>query len=276
MPRWIGLALCLSFFVFADRASSAGLSMTHSDAEVLQAIETMYWIPLSGPNKRKVYVIAAPWCPICRKLSGRLAETPTDIEFRFILTAPKSSSERARVGRALIERTRDGLRTLYQKKGAATFEPSPPEKFADGYNDAIWTAIGGDLQRIAGTAIGFPTLVYMKNGRVHVQIGEPADLGALAKDVDETPQRPKAAPIQLLLSKPPTVQAVDPKIRYAKKNNVAIFAAPDPKAPRLATLPAGSGFMQKGVVEAQGKRWLAFQFTNGGSPSAFGRPNDFR
>lgn len=276
MPRWIALALLCLSVVIVDRASSATLGMRHSDEEVLRAIESTYWIPLSEPKKRKVYVIAAPWCPICRGLSNRLAATPSDIEFRFVIAAPKSANERARVGRALIEKSPEALKRLYFDKRSPGRPPAPGEAFADGYNDPIWTAYAPELQRIAGSTIGLPTLVYLKAGRLHVQSGDPADIAALARDVDETEQKPETSPFQSLLNAPPQIKEVKAAIRYAKKNSVAVFAAPHAKAPRLATLLAGTGFMQKGIVEVDGERWLAFQFTNGAAPSAFGRPGDFR
>ncbi len=269
-----GLMLAgLTFAIGAARAQN----IAYSDGELLAALESSYWIALSGPCPKKVYVLVAPWCPVCRQLHKTLSQTSPDIEYRFVLTAPRAASDRARIGRAAFSRMPAALDGAYGPGTAAQAPATPAEVYADGLNDALWSAINPALQARSAQPIGLPVLVFPSSGRLRVVAGIPSDLAGLSSSVDPANARSSVpAGLASLLAAPPEPRPIAPKIAYAQHDGAVLRAAPHPAATKLAQLKAGVGFMAKAVTEQGGERWYAFQFVADGPPAAFGKVSDFR
>ena len=105
-------ALTLAVWTLTAGAAQAQ-GIAYSDAELLAALESSYWIAVSGPHSKKVYVLAAPWCPVCRQLHTTLSQQSPDIEYRFILTAPRSQPDRVKIGHAAFLRAPAVLDEVY-------------------------------------------------------------------------------------------------------------------------------------------------------------------
>jgi len=271
-------ALMLPMLVQAvSPAQAQTQAAAYSDAELLAALEDAYWIALSGPQPKKVYVLAAPWCPNCRALHKTLSGHATDVEYRFILTAPMSQPDRVKIGYAAFSRQPAALDEVYGRGVNSGKTAAPAEVFADGFNDALWTAINPSLQARSAQPIGLPVLVLVSGGRVRVLAGVPSDLAALEAAVDAT-AAPASRPPKLtaLLATTPELKPIAAKVAYARKDGTVLYSAPHPAAPKLLQLKAGVGFMAKATAVRDGERWYAFQFTAGGPPAAFGKAEDFR
>ncbi|MGO9173931.1 MAG: hypothetical protein ACLP7P_18480 [Rhodomicrobium sp.] len=259
----------------AGPAQAQGIA--YSDAELLAALENSYWIALSEPRPKKIYVLAAPWCPVCRQLHKTLSAQSSDVEYRFILTAPRSPSDRVKIGQAAFSRAAAALDEVYSRGTDAGRKATPAGTFADGLNDALWTAINPSLQARLGQPIGLPVLVFLSSGHLRAVAGLPSDLAALAASVDAM-NAPVNTPPRLssLLAAPPQLTPIDAKVAYARRDGAALYIAPNSAATKLSRLKAGVGFMAKAVTERDGERWYAFQFVAGGPPAAFGKASDFR
>lgn len=257
-------------------------ALAYSDAEILAALDTSYWTAISPTGRKHVYVFAAPWCPVCRDMHRSLSTGPTDIEFRFVLAAPKSQVDRIKIGRAAYARDRARLDTIYANSATPNSAvvnalSTPSEMFAAGFNDVLWTALNPALQARAGGPIGFPTLIFSSKGRVRVAVGLLADFAALSVLVDEDKLGAEPPPgLKALLARPPTLTPTESKVKYARSDGTILYAAPHRAAPKLGVLKSGVGFMAKASTEVDGERWYAFQYVANGSPSAFGRLDEFR
>jgi len=251
--------------------------LAYSDAELLAALENSYWIAVSAPGPKKVYVLAAPWCPICRQLHKALSEHAFNAEYRFILTAPRSQSDRVKIGHAAFSRAAAALDEIYGRGADGQWAAAPAETYADGFNDALWTAINPALQARSAQPIGLPLLVFSSSGRLRVLAGMPSDLAALSASVDAI-DVPAGWPPRLtaLLAAPPQLKPIAAKVAYARRDGTVLYIAPHAAAAKLSKLKAGAGFMAKAVTEQDGERWYAFQFVANGPPAAFGKVSDFR
>jgi hypothetical protein len=252
-------------------------NIAYPDGELLAALESSYWIALSGSRPKKVYVLATPWCPVCRQLHKTLSQASPDIEYRFILTAPRTAPDRVKIGRAAFSRRPGALDDVYGRGAASQAPGSPAEVYADGLNDALWTAINPALQARSPQPIGFPVLIFPSSGRLRTIAGMPSDLAALSASVDPAGAQSSLPPgLASLLAAPPELKPIVPKVAYARHDGVMLRLAPHSAATRLGQLKAGVGFMAKAVTEQGGERWYAFQFVADGPPAAFGKMSDFR
>lgn len=246
-------------------------AISYTGAQILDALDASFWIGADKPKPKHVYVLVAPWCPVCKSQHKDLAAQSGDIEFRFVLTAPKSPAERDQLGRVTAARSAAALNAIYTtgpKFAAAALTPA--ETFASGYNDALWTALNPALQLRSTQTIGFPTFVYASGGKAKVLVGSLGSKETLTAAVDERAAA-TSGPITPVALKP-----IEPKPKFAKADGVTLYLAPHTKATRLATIKAGAGYLAKSSVEASGETWFAFQFFANGPPSAFGRASDFR
>ncbi|MFY9641591.1 MAG: hypothetical protein WAK07_11940 [Rhodomicrobium sp.] len=261
--------------IAAGPARAQGI--VYSDPELLAALENSYWIALSESHPKKIYVLAAPWCPICRQLHKTLREEPSDIEYRFILTAPRSQSDRVKIGHAAFSRTAAALDEVYGRGVDVQRIATPAETFADGLNDALWTALNPALQARSAQPIGLPLLVFPSAGRVRVVAGIPPNFAALSAAADATgPVADQPHRLSSLLAAPPQLKPIAAKIAFARRDGAALYIAPHSAATKLAKLKAGTGFMAAAATEQNGERWYAFQFVVNGPAAAFGIAKDFR
>ena len=275
-PAIVFAALTLGAWMLTGGVAQAQ-GIAYSDVELLAALESSYWIAVPGPHPKKVYVLAAPWCPVCRQLHKTLSQASPDIEYRFVLTAPRSQSDRAKIGRAAFSRAPAALDEVYGRGTAGQAPGTPAETYADGLNDALWTAISPSLQARSAQALGLPVLVFPSSGRLRVVAGMPPDLAALSASVDPMSVPSAGLPrMASLLAAPPELTPINAKVAYARHDAAALRVAPHPAATKLAQLKTGVGFMAKAVTEQDGERWYAFQFVADGPPAAFGKVSDFR
>ena len=275
-PAIVFAALTLVAWMLTGGVAQAQ-GIAYSDVELLAALESSYWIAVSGPHPKKVYVLAAPWCPVCRQLHKTLSPASPDIEYRFVLTAPRSQADRSENWTCRLlagaHGSRRGLWPWSRWQGPGT----PAETYADGLNDALWTAINPSLQARSAQPIGLPVLVFPSSGRLRVVAGMPHDLAALSASVDAM-NAPSDPPPRLasLLAAPPELTPINAKVAYARHDGAVLRIAPHPAATKLAQVKTGIGFMAKAVTEQDGERWYAFQFVADGPPAAFGKVSDFR
>jgi hypothetical protein len=251
--------------------------VTYTDTELLSALESSYWIAATAPAPKKVYVIAADWCPVCAQFHEMVAKGPAGAEYRFILTAPHSQAGRAKIGRAAFSRSPAALAKVYSGAPDGKEPPTPAEAYAAGVNESLLMAIKAALMARTGEPLGVPLLIFRSAGQLRVVSGLPSDLAALSSTVDET-DGPSSVPARLaaLNAKPPKLTPVTPRPAYARQDGTALRIAPDPSAAKFAGLKAGAGFMLKAETVIDGERWYAFQFAADGPPAAFGKAGDFR
>lgn len=261
-------------------APAQGQTPAYSDAELLAALENSYWIRLSGPHPKKVYVIAAPWCPYCKQFHAMVSARTPDIEYRFVLVRPRSPSDRAKIGRAAFSHSPAALGEAFDRGADVGKAASPAEAFADGYNDALETALKTPLQAIAGRRLGVPAHVFVSAGRLRIVVGMPTDEAALASieaEVDATAEFESNSPqLKALLATPPELKPIADKEVFARRDGTLLYAAPHTAAPKLAEIKAGARYVAKATTERDGVQWLAFQFTADGPPAAFGKAEDFQ
>jgi hypothetical protein len=66
------LTLCASMLA---TGTALAQEVSYTDAELISALESSYWIAVNGPRPKKVYVIASPWCPFCAQLQPCFSKT---------------------------------------------------------------------------------------------------------------------------------------------------------------------------------------------------------
>src|SRR5215470_467866 len=174
------LTLCGSMLA-TGTAFAQGVSYT--DAELVSALESSYWIAVNGPRPKKVYVIASPWCPFCAQLHAMLMQNPPDAEFRFILTIPHSQEDRVRIGRAAFSRAPAALAKVYGRTLDVKMPLTPGESYAEGLNEALEIAINPSL-KARSPSLAIPTLIFVSSGRLRLIPGLPEDLAPYVARID--------------------------------------------------------------------------------------------
>lgn len=163
----LGLAMMLPFPAFASQTTPA-------DQEVLNALSMAPWIGDGPRSHRHVYVVYAPWCPVCKLLFQRTRENRADIQLRWIASGSRDDRAINQNLNAVFNRSLGMLSRIFLQPEAEI------EDLHKNTQALMALALSeGTVKSIAPkiNLTGYPTLIFVdRNGAMQVIAGVPKDL----------------------------------------------------------------------------------------------------
>jgi hypothetical protein len=248
-----------------------------SDAELLAALRNVFWISAQAPHPKTFYVIAAPWCGVCKFFYGQL-RNKTGFQARFVLAAPHTEEERKLIAYAILCQSEKGLDAIYSSRRAP--EPLGSEaarQFAVDVNIAAEMALTPPLkERLRGAAYGYPVVLFRTHGGLVAIAGAPNDPDKLLALVEARDgAQNEVSGLTPFLSSPPAIDKASRSYGGARRNGVSVYAAPHLSSPKLQTLSAFQSLTMVGETTVEGRTWLALQVFRQGRPYGYALAEDF-
>jgi thiol-disulfide isomerase/thioredoxin len=252
-----------------------------TQAELLAALDNSIWVADGTAAEKQIYVIAAPWCPVCRELYQRSRGLAKQVQFRWVEMDPRDAKSADYLAEAASGENSGVLEHMYVSKRQP---PHAEARFRDNvirYNFLVSAAIDSivnDLlraQQPQNPEQGFPTLIWLSEGGVRVQSGLSESLDPVVRSVVARPEAAKIVPAsRRFLSTEYKLDPVPAKHYYAKADGVPIFADPDPVSQVVFALPKDYGFPGTGRLVVNGEAWIAFEPGDFPPPGLFVRERD--
>ena len=142
-------------------------NLSASDGRLFRAIEDLPWISAGGPSEYPVYVLYAPWCPVCKQFTQDLEDKKIspNVEFGWIGCSPQNANESLLISTAVKNRDYSVIKTGFLK-GAPAFNALPQNYI----ERCISPGLIGLIKRIA-----FPFFIYEDGGRIVYRSGAAPD-----------------------------------------------------------------------------------------------------
>lgn len=247
-----------------------------SDDELLGALQNAFWISAQAPNDKIFYVIAAPWCGVCKHLYGQLRDMD-GFQARFILTAPHTDEEKLLISYAILAQGWKGLDATYSsRKAPEALGTEAARGFVLDVNAATEMALTPSLkERLPQGRYGYPILAFKYRGKLNVIAGAPREAAQLIALVEPGAGAPGDVPgVNPFLNNPPGI-AKSGSRGGALRDGVAVRAAPVDGSARLLTLNKGQALTVVGETAVDGRKWLTLQVFNQGRPYGYGLAGEF-
>jgi hypothetical protein len=246
------------------------------DAELLGALQNVFWISAQAPHDKIFYVIAAPWCSVCKYLYGKLRDM-SGFQARFVLTAARTDRDKENIAYAILAHGKKGLDAIYAgRRAPRALGTQAARNFVADVNAASETALMRSLKaRLAGGHYGYPVLVFRSKGRLRVFAGAPEDPAQLIAMAEPGAGSPRDEPgVARFLPNPPVAKKSSNQ-GAALRQGVAVHAAPLEASPKLHVLKRGQTLPVMGETTVDGRKWLVFQVFKQGRPYGYGLAKDF-
>jgi hypothetical protein len=271
----MGLAGALGMAVAGPTPARAAPVTQLSDAELLVALQNVFWTSAQAPHDKSFYVVATPWCGVCKYLYGKFRDK-TGFQARFILTAPHTDEDRKLIAYTILSQSGKGLDAMYASRRAPeVLGTETARDFVVGVNTAAEIALKDALTtRLVRGTYGFPILVFNVGGRVLTLAGAPdADpfLALAEARAGSSGEISGAAPF---LANPPVITEAS-GAAGARRAGVGVHVAPLAGSARLRVLNPGEGLPIAGHTTVGGRKWLALQAFKKGGPYGYGLAEDF-
>lgn len=247
-----------------------------SDSELLGALQNVFWTSAQAPNDKIFYVIAAPWCGVCKNFYGQLRGMD-GFQARFMLTAPHTDEERKLIAYAILANGQKGLDALYSsRKAPEALGTEAARDFALDVNAAAETALMGSLKaRLANGHYGYPVLLFKSRGKLNVIAGAPRDPSQLIALVESGAGSPHGVSgVTPFLANPPKAGRSS-NSGVAVRKSVDVRVAPLEASPRLHVLDRGDALPVVGETPVDGRKWLVLQVFKQGRPYGYGLADEF-
>jgi len=145
-----------------------GPKINADERRLLQSLENSPWIA-TGKGDKPLYMLWAPWCPICRSVMQDVAKgSLDDVEIRWIGAGSRNGEQRAAVASVVKLNSSDALRNVLLG------QPVAEARLAQGYVDRVNAS---DLMFAALSmqkkARGYPTFAYFDGKEVRIESGNP-------------------------------------------------------------------------------------------------------
>ncbi len=169
----LGLGMMLSFPALA--------SETAPENEVLNALSQAPWIGDGPRSKRYVYVVYAPWCPVCKLLYQRTREGRLDIQLRWVASGSRNDRAINQNLNAVSSRSLGMLARIFLQPDAEIedLQQNTQALMALALSEATVKTIAPKIN-----LTGYPTLIFVdRKGALQVIAGVPRDLDGVFAQV---------------------------------------------------------------------------------------------
>lgn len=252
------LALSLNSEAFCDAKFVNYNQISPQDA--LIDLNNMSWIPDGPENSKYVYIIAAPWCPICKMLYEQTRGLNTKVQFRWIMSGGRDSN--SKLINEVLSFTRDPeLLKKYYTTGV----------IAGNKNDVSWIIAESNMVSVGSIKpglrySGFPAIIFFNGQNLTVFNGVPAQLSTALDNVAEVPSGAGSffISMQEIISGAAVTQAKE-KAYIPNGDQTLIYAFPSELSLRLVVLSKDFGVNSSKIITLKdNSSWIYIKlFSNG-------------
>lgn len=271
-----GLAAALGLAVTGAAPARTEPVAQMSDGELLVALQNVFWTSAQAPHDKSFYVIASPWCGVCKYLYGKLRDK-AGFQARFVLTAPHTDEDRKLISYAILDQSGRGLDAMYASRRAPeALGTETARDFAVDVNTAAEIALKDALtaRLVRGGGYGYPILVFNVGGRVLTLAGAPDADAFLRLAEARAGAAGEVSGVTPFLANPPVITAAS-GVAGARRAGVGVHVAPLAESPKLRSMNPGEGLPIAAHTTIGGRKWLALQVFKKGRPYGYGLAEDF-
>lgn len=273
------VALAGVFPVSAQNHTSPGVK---TEAELLAALDNSLWVADGKPAEKQIYVLAAPWCGHSQSLYKLSRKMTSQVQFRWIETAPRSIEDEDNVADAAVRQNATVLDRMYEKTVDPPHAEAQLRNNAVRYNTGVDFATGDmidDLMKVQepehGGEHGVPTLIWLSKDGVRVFSGEPERLDTIVKSVVARPQAANISPAgRKFLSADYHFESIPAKDFFAKADGTKLFSFPDSSSQVVLYLAKNIGRTGNRRVTVGGETWIELTVWNGNVKTDYVRESD--
>lgn len=258
--------------------------LKHTPESVYDNLSRALWASTNRQSQKAAYVIAAPWCGVCRAFYQAIREQSPDCDFRFVWQNDRSELQ-TKIVYSTYFHDGDNQLVPYENNEPRTEGVSSDQlDLASGINETAISSVGPHIRPFVsgggGSATGFgwgyPTIVYKSQGVVKAVTGLPPDVMSLAASIDSGFERSSPTPELLAAVKDPLpLYKTKEGYRYAQQDKVLLYAAPISDAPVVEEIGRGHGYPAYTETEYAGQKWLGLKAFENPWPLLWGRLEQF-
>ncbi|OAN46102.1 hypothetical protein A6A04_20760 [Paramagnetospirillum marisnigri] len=148
-------------------------------AEMETLLAETPWVGDGEPSRRHVYVVFAPWCPVCKLLFQRTRSARDGVQLRWVAGGNRDDHAINQNLNVVSDRSLDALARVFRQEAMEDLTKNLPAVLRLTQSDM---AIKEMAKRI--NFIGYPTLIFADSrGELQSIAGVPADLDAVFAQV---------------------------------------------------------------------------------------------
>lgn len=228
------------------------------------------------PGRPTVYILGAPWCPVCKAVFKNLGSRRYAFDARFI-PVQQSSSERhaAQVADLASDGTPLALTRVYQQDVAKTDALTAQQRAFIAEVQVVTDIVLQERFKRPDKKWGTPiTFIYWEG--IQAIYGQPNLAGIERVLTAKPPELPENTTRRFVASPVPAEQSMAGVVPFAKRDNVRLRILPDRNALSAICVPHDQGMQPAGFVTIDGEDWIVFKpFQPDTSLRVYGLATDF-
>lgn len=162
--------------------------------QAMDGLRNSFWFSLGPTNRRATaYVLMAPWCPFCRKMSADAFAGKLDFNIRVIPAEPSNFLDRQRIASATLRPSLKTAKNFFDRNSRPEISSIPSHQIDFVVNQQqmlLWNIRRFQAQYGQGFKIGLPSIMYPVGGNqggFHAIQGYDLSLGkAVMEDIVPT------------------------------------------------------------------------------------------
>jgi thiol-disulfide isomerase/thioredoxin len=211
-----------------------------------------------APGKPTVYVLGAPWCPVCKQAFKGLQVRRYGFDARFI---PVLQGGKARHVEQLLDLASDGtpqsLARVYLQDAAKPGLLSAEQRALIAEIQLLTDLVLEDRFKRPGKKWGTPITFIFRQG-IEVIHGQP-NLEGIERVLNSPPPQLPASTTRRFISTPVPPEQPLAAVPFAKRDNVRLRILPDRGALSALCVPRDQGMAPAGFVTIDGENWIVFK-----------------
>jgi thiol-disulfide isomerase/thioredoxin len=248
-----------------------------SDAENWREFSSLYSAGMRvTPGRPTVYILGAPWCPVCKSVFQSLGARQYAFDARFI-PVQQSGSERhaAQVADLASDGTPVALTRVYQQNSANADGLNAPQRSFIAEVQTVTDIVLQERFEKQGKKWGTPiTFIYWEG--IQVVYGQPNLEGIERILKDKPPLLPENTTRRFITSPMPLEKSMGRAVPFAKRDNTRLRILPDRNALSAICVAREQGAVPAGFVTIDGEDWIVFKpFRPDTSLRVYGLASDF-
>ena len=269
----LGLIATLLLSTLPARADWCGAT----DAQNWREFSSLYTAGIRVTAGRPtVFILGAPWCPVCKSVFQGLSSRRYAFDARFI-PVQQSGNERhaAQVADLASDGTPLALTRVYQQNSAKTDGLNPQQRAFIAEVQVVTDIVLQERFNRPGKKWGTPiTFIYWEG--IQVIHGQPNLDGIERALTAKPPLLPENTTRRFIASPVPQEQSMRGAVPFAKRDNTRLRVLPDRNALSAICVPRDQGMQSAGFVTIDGEDWIVFKpFKPDTSLRVYGLAADF-
>lgn len=209
------------------------------------------------PDRPTVFILGAPWCPVCKSVFQGLGSRRYAFDARFI-PVQQSGNERhaAQVADLASDGTPLALTRVYQQNSAKTDGLNPQQRAFIAEIQLLTDLVLEERFKRPGKKWGTPITFIFSEG-IQAIYGQP-NLDGIERLQTVPPPLP-ANTTRRFITNPVPPERPLAAVPFAKRDNVRLRILPDRNALSAICIARDQGAQPAGVVTIDGEDWIVFK-----------------